>query len=409
MRLDPEIKKILDRPQKMIEVEVPVTMDNGETKIFRGFRVQHNNSLGPFKGGIRYHPKVDMEEVKALATLMTLKCACVNLPLGGGKGGVEVNPAELSEKELERLTRQYTKAIAPFIGPETDVPAPDVNTDAKIMEWIVDEYSKIVGKKVPGVVTGKPLNAGGSEGRREATAQGGYYVLEEYMKSKNISCKGCRVVIQGFGNAGYHMAWFLDDAGFKLLAASDSKGGLFCEKGIHPTKALACKTEKGTLHECYVSDVSYEAKEGMACEKITNETLLELDCDLLVLAAYENQITGKNANKIKAKVILELANGPITPEADAILEKRGIVVVPDILANAGGVTVSYFEMLQNQKNEHWAGEEVQQKLKPIMVSATKEVLKMSEKYACSLRMAAFITALNRLANRFKNFAETTGL
>lgn len=399
MNLDPGVKAILGTSQRIIEVQFPVKMDDSKVRIFRGFRVQHNNAYGPFKGGIRYHPQVDIEEIKALATLMTLKCACVALPLGGGKGGVIVDPASVSEKELERITRQYTRAIAPFIGPFIDVPAPDVNTNAKIMSWIADEYSKIMGKKIPGVVTGKPIENGGSEGRGEATAQGGFYVLCQYLNWKKMACGGLKTIIQGFGNAGYHMAWFLDDVGFKLVAASDSKGGLYCQSGIHPAKALACKTEKGSIGQCYVSSVSYQPEEGQACQKITNEKLLELECDVLVLAALENQITSQNAHRIKAKIILELANGPITPEADEILEKREITVIPDILANAGGVTVSYFELVQNLKGQHWSASKIQQKLKPIMVSAARKVFQTSGKYECSLRMAAFISALERLQKK----------
>lgn len=401
MQLSEEVRLILEHPNRILEFSLPVRMDNGKLRIFRGIRVQHNNALGPYKGGIRYHPNVDMQEVKALATLMTLKCSLVNLPLGGGKGGIIVNPKELSEGELERLTRAYTQALAPFIGPETDVPAPDVNTDAKIMSWIADEYSKIKGKYIPGVVTGKPLDKGGSIGRNEATAQGAMFVLLAYMNAMGLKPLRTRVVIQGFGNAGYHMAVFLDEAGFKLIATSDSKGGLYCEKGIHPTKALACKTEKGSLHECYVSGVDYHAEEGASCKKITNEELLELDCDLLVLAALENQILEKNVMNIKAKTILELANGPITWEADKVLRERKIPVIPDILANAGGVTVSYFEQVQNAKGETWTLEQVLQKLKPIMEDATARVLKTSVEFQSSLRMAAFISSIRHLEEAMK--------
>lgn len=401
MKLTEELHLILENPNRVLEFSLPVRMDNGKLRIFSGFRVQHNNALGPYKGGIRYHPNVDMQEVKALATLMTLKCSLMNLPLGGGKGGIIVNPKELSENELERLTRAYTRALAPFIGPDIDVPAPDVNTDAKIMSWIADEYSKIKGKYIPGVVTGKPIDKGGSIGRNEATAQGAMFVLLVYIKIMGLKPEGTSVVIQGFGNAGYHMAVFLDEAGFKLIAASDSKGGLYCEKGIHPTKALACKTEKGTIHECYVSGVDYHAEEGGSCKKITNEELLELDCDLLVLAALENQIHEKNADRIKAKMILELANGPITWEGDKVLRDKRITVIPDILANGGGVTVSYFEQVQNANGEQWTLEQVLSKLKPIMENATLRVLKTSEEYQSSLRMAAFISSIRHLEETMK--------
>lgn len=401
MDFDPDIEQLLSHSQRILEFSIPIKMDNGKLRIFKGFRVQHNNLAGPYKGGIRYHPKTDMEEVKALATLMTLKCAVIGLPLGGGKGGIEVDPSKLSKTELEKLTRKYTEILFPFIGPDSDVPAPDVNTDPQIMSWIADEYSKIAGQNIPGVVTGKPLSLGGSKGRGEATAQGGMYVLERYLAEQGIQPKGLKAVVQGFGNAGYHAASFLDQAGFKLIAASDSKGGLFCEAGIHPSKALACKTEKGSLQECHVSGVEYKSEKGDLCKKISGSELLELPCDILVLAALENQITKENADKIKARIILELANGPTTPEADEILEERGVTMIPDILANAGGVTVSYFELVQNKMNYYWTAEEVQNRLKPFMINALLRVLEMSRKYNCSLRMAAFISALARLEGLVK--------
>ena len=402
MDLDATTQAVLSNPKRIIEFNFPVKMDDGGVRIFTGFRVQHNDLAGPYKGGIRYHQDVDMEEVKALATLMTLKCSVVAIPLGGGKGGVIVNPKELSKNELERLTRKYTEYMTPFIGPKVDVPAPDVNTDPQIMAWIVDEYSKLRQQNVLGVVTGKPLAVGGSEGRGEATAQGGIYVAEEFFKAQNVTPKGMRVVVQGFGNAGYHVASFLNEMGFLLIAASDSKGGIYCEKGIHPAKALACKTEKGSIQECYVSDIHYEPAQGSVCEKISNEALLETDCDILVLAALENQVTEKNAHKIKARYILELANGPITPSADEILEKRGITVIPDILANAGGVTVSYFELVQNEMNYYWTAQEIQERLKPIMQRATHTVMAVAKKFNCSLRMGAFISALSRLDSMLKS-------
>lgn len=399
MNLDHDIKDFLSNPSRIIEVSIPIRMDDGQMKIFRGFRVQHSDAAGPYKGGIRYHPQVDMEEVKALATLMTIKCSVVGLPLGGGKGGIVVDPRKLSKTELERLTRKYTERIAPFIGPEVDVPAPDVNTDPQIMAWIADEYSKVTGKNTLGVVTGKPLPVGGSLGREKATARGGYYVLEQTVAEMNLKPAQTRVIIQGFGNAGANAARILDEAGYKIIAASDSKGGIYCKDGIHALKAIQCKMEKGSIHACTVADggVDYHVSKGAKCEHITNEQLLELDCDLLVLSALENQVHADNANKIKAKVILELANGPTTAEADEILEKRGVTIIPDILANAGGVTVSYFELVQNQMNYYWPSEEVQQRLKVIMVNAWKAVREIQEKYKCTLRTAAFIKALSRLA------------
>lgn len=394
MDLDPEVREVLSTPNRIVEVSVPIKMDNGKTKVFRGFRVQHCDLPGPYKGGIRFHPQVDLEEVKALATLMTLKCAVVGLPLGGGKGGIILDPKNLSKGELERLTRKYTERIAPLIGPDKDVPAPDVNTDSQIMAWLADEYSKLQGRNTLGVVTGKPLAVGGSLGRDTATAQGGTYVLQEIIAQKKIRPEDTKVVVQGFGNAGANAAAILSEMGFKIIAISDSKGGIHCETGIDIGKAMQCKMSKGSLQEC---TQTLNAK----CEKVSNEELLELPCDLLILSAMENQVTEKNANNVKAKMILELANGPINKGGDDILDKRGITVVPDILANAGGVTVSYFEQVQNQTNYYWTREEVQARLKIIMVDAWKRVKEANEKYKCSLRMAAFITALHRLEEMAK--------
>ena len=403
MKLDLNAKQILSNPNRIIEVSIPVKMDNGAIKVFRGFRVQHCNLPGPYKGGIRYHPNVDMEEVKALATLMTFKCSVVGLPLGGGKGGIIVDPKELSAGELERLTRKYTDQIAPFIGPELDVPAPDVNTDGQIMAWIADEYSKVTGTNRVGVVTGKPLSYGGSLGRDKATARGGYFVLEQVMAKMKMLPKNTTVVIQGFGNAGGNAARILDEEGFKVIAVSDSQGGIFCKDGIHAIKAIQCKMEKGSVHACTVAhgDVDYHVSKGATCKRITNDELLEIPCDVLILSALENQVTEKNAANIHAKMILELANGPVNAEADDILEKRGIMVIPDILANAGGVTVSYFELVQNQMNYYWPSEEVQDRLKVIMVASWQRVSEAQKKYKVTLRMAAFITALSRLEEILK--------
>jgi glutamate dehydrogenase len=386
--LDVNIEEALRHPERIIEVGVPVKMDNGVLRVFRGFRVQHNSVRGPYKGGIRFHPQVDMDEVKALATWMTIKCAVVGIPLGGAKGGVVVDPKELSPRELEQLTRQYTIALADFIGPDTDVPAPDVYTNPQIMAWIADEYSKIKGQNVMGVVTGKALSVGGSEGRDSATSQGGVYVLEEWLKGHDKKPEEMTVAVQGFGNAGFHIARLLDEAGFNVIAVSDSKSALLCRGGLHPEQVMGCKVEKGQVGECFVA--------GNACERISNEELLALECDILVLAAMENQITVDNADSVQAKVILELANGPITPEADAILESKKIRVIPDILANAGGVTVSYFELVQNKMNYYWSAEEIQQKLRVIMQNAWDSVYENAKKYGCPYRVAAFITAMRRL-------------
>jgi glutamate dehydrogenase/leucine dehydrogenase len=401
MGLDSDVEKVLSKPQKEISVNIPVKMDDGRLEIFKGFRMQHNNYLGPYKGGIRLHQQVDEEEVLALSAWMTIKCAVVGIPLGGGKGGVVVNPKELSEGEKERLIRKYIELIAPVIGPTQDVPAPDVNTNAEIMSWIADEYSKIVGKDSPGVVTGKPLDKGGSKGRAAATAQGGVYVLSEYIKTIGLDPTKMKVVVQGFGNAGATVAQLLTKDGYSIIGASDSQGGLLCTHGFNPDELLSCKVDNQTVVNCGLQVSEAKSSDGMKCEKVSNEDLLEAECDILVLAALENQLTKDNAGKIKAKIVLELANGPTMPEADEILNERGIVVIPDILANAGGVTVSYFEMLQNADGNYWSEEDVNQKLKDIMVKAWQEVKANADKYSCHFREAAFITALSRLNSKVK--------
>lgn len=399
MKLDSDVEKILSKPKRILEVNIPVRLDNGELEMFTGFRVQHNDAAGPYKGGIRFHQDVNMDEVKALATLMTMKCAVVNLPLGGAKGGIALDPEKYSKKELERLSRKYVQMIEPIIGPDVDVPAPDVNTDAQVMAWIADEYSKLKEGNTLGIVTGKPLSFGGSEGRFDATSQGGAYILEEVLRSRGGRPADTRVVIQGFGNAGANMAEILTRDGYKVVAVSDSKGALYCEGGLDALATMQCKIKKGSVAEC--GGAEYQPHQGESCRKVTNKELLELPCDVLVLAALENQITEENASRIQAKVIIELANGPTTVEADALLEKRGIVVIPDILANAGGVTVSYFEMVQNKQNYYWDLEEVQTKLKKVMVTAWKNVDAVRTKYNCSYRHAALIAAMKRLEEILK--------
>lgn len=398
MGLAPEIKSVMSVPQREIEVSLPVRMDDGSLRIFTGFRVQHNNACGPYKGGFRYHQQVDKGEVKALSAWMTLKCSVVGIPLGGSKGGVIVDPKLLSEGELERLTRKFVQLIAPNVGPTIDVPAPDVNTTPKMMDWFADEYAKIQGKDLngdgfalKGVVTGKTLAAGGSKGRGEATAQGGCYVLHEYAQSIGMEPSKTRVVIQGYGNAGGIAARLLAADGYIITGTSDSQGGVLSDKALDLPALTACKTEK--------KSVVHFTSDGV--KLVSNEELLEADCDILVLAALENQVTVANADKIKAKMILELANGPVTPEADEILAKRGIIVIPDILANAGGVTVSYFEMLQNADNKYWEEDEVKAKLKDIMVKAWQEVKANADKFKCTFREAAFITALARIEAKIK--------
>ncbi|MDP2642403.1 MAG: Glu/Leu/Phe/Val dehydrogenase [Candidatus Peregrinibacteria bacterium] len=391
MSLDKDIAAILSNPMRKVEVTIPVRMDDGSLRIFTGFRVQHNNACGPFKGGIRYHQQVDFGEVMALSAWMTIKCSVVGIPLGGGKGGIIVNPKELSKGELERLTRGYIRLIAPVIGPKTDVPAPDVNTTPEIMSWIADEYSKIVGHDAKGVVTGKPLENGGSKGRDKATAMGGTYILKEYATEKGLNPADVKIIVQGFGNAGSIMIELLTAEGYKLVGTSDSQGGVYSADGLDFAALTACKAEKGTVH----------AFEGGSAKAITNEELLVQDCDILILAALENQLTGGNADLVKASLVLELANGPTMPEADEILSKKGVPVIPDILANAGGVTVSWFEMLQNADDKYWETEDVNTKLKDIMVKAWQDVKGNKEKYSCTFREAAFITAIGRVEKAIK--------
>lgn len=393
MNLHSNIEVVLSHPERVIEVSLPVVMDDGKLRVFQAFRVQHNSIRGPYKGGIRYHPKVDMDEVKALSTWMTMKCAVVGIPLGGAKGGIVMDPKELSPRELEAVTREYARALARFIGPEIDVPAPDVYTNPQIMAWIADEYSKIKGRNVLGVVTGKAIEVGGSQGRDSATSQGGVYVLEEYLASKSMNASGLRVVVQGFGNAGSHVARLLHGMGMTVVGVSDSKSGVYCEEGILPEQALACKAEKGTVGDCL--------PEGKNARTVSNEELLALSCDILVLSALENQLRVDNADNVQARVVLELANGPVTPEADEILAGKGIDVIPDILANAGGVTVSYFELVQNQTNYYWSLEEVLSKLKPIMQEAWRAVKGNADAFKCTYREAAFVTALRRLEAAIK--------
>jgi glutamate dehydrogenase len=396
MGLSANAREVLSRHERILEVSVPVKMDDGTVRVFQGYRCQHNSLRGPYKGGIRFHPDVDLGEVKALSAWMTMKCAVVGIPLGGGKGGIIVDSKKLSPRELEAMTREYARAITPFIGPKMDIPAPDVYTNAQIMGWIADEYSKIKGENVLGVVTGKALAMGGSEGRDTATSMGGMHVLMEYLKERGVSPTGLRVAVQGFGNAGSFMAKFAQEAGMTVVAVSDSKNGVFCSGGLDIPTVMAGKAEKGEVALCTNAGIG-----GAACTVLSNADLLALDCDILVLSALENQVTAENAAAVKAKMILELANGPVTPEADEMLKGMGVPVIPDILANAGGVTVSYFELVQNEANYYWSAEEVQAKLKPIMVKAWMDISANQKKYNCTHREAAFISALRRLADALK--------
>jgi len=385
LKLDDGLRTILKTPKRQLIVSIPVRMDNGRIKVFEGFRVQHSLARGPAKGGIRYHPDVTLDEVKALASWMTWKCATVNIPYGGGKGGVRVDPKQLSLGELERLTRRYATEIAPIIGPDRDIPAPDVYTNSQTMAWIMDTISMFHGHTELGVVTGKPLSLGGSKGRNEATARGCQYTTRAACEVKGMSLKGAKVVVQGFGNAGSIAARLLHEDGATVIAVSDSKGGIYNEKGIDPVAVLKFKEENGSV-------VGFKG-----CDRVTNQELLELRCDVLVPAALENTITLENAEHIRAKIVAEAANGPTTPGADQILHERGVFVIPDILCNAGGVTVSYFEWVQDLYSFFWPEPEVNKYLERTMNSAFREVHEAAEKYHVDMRTGAYITAVGRVA------------
>lgn len=375
----------LSHPEREVRIAIPVKMDDGTERIFEGYRVEHNNARGPYKGGIRFHQDTDINEVRALAFWMTLKCAVANIPMGGGKGGVTVNPKELSKNELEKLSRGWVQGMLPILGPKKDVPAPDVNTTGEIMGWMTDEFEKLSGDTTKATFTGKSLDNGGSEGRSAATGLGGFYVFDALKDELGI-VPGATVVIQGFGNVGGFAAKIFSEHGYKVIGLSDSKQAIvsITDEGLDVLAVEAYKKETGSLA-------------GFPNTKtITNEALLEVPCDVLIPAALENQITETNASKIQAKVILELANGPTTPEADEILYRRGIPVVPDILANAGGVTVSTFEWEQNLKGEHWSEEEVYAKLKTILDQEAKNIFQKSVTLKTDLRRSAFIVALERL-------------
>jgi len=401
IKLDAPILEILKNPKRLFEFSLPIKMDSGDLKVFHGYRVQWNDARGPFKGGIRFHPKVDIDEVKALAFWMTIKCAVVGVPYGGGKGGIEVDPKKLSVSELERLSRAYARALTPLIGPDVDVPAPDVNTTPQIMAWMVDEYSKMVGHWSPATFTGKPLAVGGSQGREEATGFGGFIALRELLNSLKIKkSTGLTVAVQGFGNVGYHVARLLHEAGFKIVALSDSRGGIYDkkQKGMDPKNVMQTKQEKGLIDGCYCVGTVCDCENYQA---ITNEQLLTLPVDILVPAALENQITEKNAGRIKAKIILEMANGPTTPEAETKLLKKGTVIVPDVLANAGGVATSYLEWVQNRQGYYWEKKEVLAKLEKIMIESFAAVWKAGQAYKTDLRAAAYAVALERIGSAIK--------
>ncbi|MDP3998489.1 MAG: Glu/Leu/Phe/Val dehydrogenase [bacterium] len=413
IHLEDRILKLLSAPERIIELSLPLKKDSKETEILKGYRVQYNSWLGPYKGGLRYHPQVDMDEVRVLAFWMTIKNAVVNVPFGGGKGGIEIDPKKLSREELERLTRIFAQKLTPNIGPEVDVPAPDVNTNPQIMEWFVDEYkqqiknqkSKIKSEysesQLNAVVTGKPVAKGGSEGREEATGLGGVFVLEKLVEKLALK-KPLTVAVGGFGNVGSHVANLLYERGYKLVGLSDSKGGIKDKtgQGFNIELVKACKLERGLIADCYCIGTVCDLAQKRQAE-ISNEGLLELPVDILIPAALEGAIDKDNAPKIQAKIILEMANGPTTAEADEILNERGIVVVPDVLANSGGVTVSYFEWYQNMHNEKWLLEKVNDSLKEKMTSAFEEVWKIHKEKRVNLRTAAYILALQRLEEKEK--------
>jgi len=383
--LDEGMKLKLQNPKRVLIVTFPVKMDNGELKIFTGYRVQHSTTRGPGKGGIRYHPSVDLDEVTALASWMTWKAAVVNIPYGGAKGGVQCNPKEMSKGELERMTRRYTYEIAPIIGPEKDIPAPDVYTDAETMAWIMDTYSMLHGYCIPGVVTGKPIAVGGSLGRNEATAQGCIYTIQETLKHLGMDLGKATVAVQGYGNAGFNAAQIIHRLGAKVIAVSDSKGGIYNAGGLNPAWVLEHKEETGSV-------VGYKE-----ADDITNEELLTMECDILIPAALENQITKENAHKVRAKIVAEAANGPTTPSADDILYDNGIFVIPDILCNAGGVTVSYFEWVQNIQSLFWTLEEINDQLAKIMRRSFWDVVSVTKKEKVHMRTAAWMLGVGRVA------------
>lgn len=383
----------LKYPKASLNVSIPVRMDNGSLRIFQGYRVRYDDTRGPGKGGVRYHPNVSMDEVKSLAFWMTFKCAVLDLPFGGAKGGVTVNPKELSKLELERLTRGYIDAIADFIGPNIDIPAPDVYTNPTIMGWMMDQYNIISRSLNPGVVTGKPVTLGGSLGRDTATGSGAYYVIEAIMGKFDRLPHQTTVAVQGFGNAGSVVAELLAKAGYKVVAVSDSQGGIYAKKGLDIPSILQYKKSNPRIQAVYCHDSVCNIVEH---ETITNEQLLALDVDILIPAALENQITEANVQDIKAKYIFEVANGPISSGADRILEDRGIYVVPDILVNAGGVTVSYFEWLQNRSGLYWELEEVEERLQKRMRKETEKIWQIADEFSISMRTAAYVHGLNRL-------------
>lgn len=378
-------------PERELKVALPVRMDDGSLKVFEGFRIQHSTLRGPAKGGVRYHQNVNVDEVRALSAWMTFKCAVAAIPYGGGKGGIVCRPREMSKGELERLTRTYIDKISAIISPNTDIPAPDVGTNAQTMDWMVDEYSKLKGESVYGIVTGKSIEIGGSKGRNEATGRGVCFVTLEMMKKYNMKPEDCKIVIQGMGNVGSISAKLLAEEGAKIIAVSDVSCAIYNENGLDIAGIYKYLDSGKNLLDGYTGD----------CKRITNAELLELPCDILIPAALENQITAENADRSKAKIVIEAANGPTSVEADEILNKKGVKVLPDILSNSGGVIVSYFEWVQNLQNFYWEEDDVNAKLKRQIVGAFNDVFDAREKYDCTFRVAAYIVALNRLVTAKK--------
>ncbi|HEX5274188.1 MAG TPA: Glu/Leu/Phe/Val dehydrogenase [Candidatus Rubrimentiphilum sp.] len=387
--LNESMHGFLREPKRILEVSVPVRMDNNTTKIFKGFRVQHNMSRGPTKGGIRFHPDVTLDEVKALAMWMTWKCALVNIPFGGAKGGVICDPRTMSMQELENLTRRFTSEISIIIGPEKDIPAPDVYTTPQIMAWIMDTFSMQKGYSVPGVVTGKPIAIGGSLGRDKATARGCLFVVDEAMQTLGLTIEGATVAVQGFGNAGMYAAELMSQRGYKIVAVTDSKGGVANPKGLDVAGIMAHKAETGSV-------VGFTGG-----DRINNKDVLEYECDVLVPAALEKVITKDNAPRIRAKIVAEAANGPTMPEADAILFERGVMVLPDILANAGGVSVSYFEWVQDLQENFWEEDEINERLKRKMTRAFRETHEQAQRHGIDMRRGAYAVAVARVAEATK--------
>ncbi|GAA4433819.1 Glu/Leu/Phe/Val dehydrogenase [Bremerella cremea] len=397
--IDAEALERLKHPKQILQVSIPLRMDDGSLRVFSGYRVRHDDTRGPTKGGLRYSPSVDIAEVKALAFWMTFKCAVMNIPYGGAKGGICVNAKELSRMELERLSRGFIEQIADFIGPDTDIPAPDMYTNAMIMGWMMDEYSKIHRRRTPGVITGKPIPLGGSQGRDDATGRGAYYCIQELAKKRDWIPKQTRVAVQGFGNAGQSIARLLHADGYQVVAVSDSRGGIYKPGGFDIPSLIQIKNESRRLQAVYCTGSVCEAIEA---KTITNEQLLELDVDLLIPAALENVITAENAQRITAPVIVEVANGPTTGEADEILNENEKLVIPDILANAGGVTVSYFEWVQNQQGFYWSLEEVQQRLHAMMRQEFNHIYDWMVEKKIDMRTAAYAVALSRIGEAIES-------